>query len=214
MPCGATQGGRAMVERSDRMWSTGEGNGQSLHYSCPENPMNSMRRQNDRTLKEELPRSVGAQYATGHQWRNNSRKNEGMEPEQKQHRVTDGTGDGSKVQCCKEQYCIGTWNVRSMNQGKLEVVKQEMARVNVDILGISELKWTGMGEFNSDDLFIYYCGQESLRRNGVAIIVNKRAQNAVLGCNLKNDRMISVHFQGKPFNVTVIQAYAPNSNAE
>ena len=95
-----------------------------------------------------------------------------------------------------------------MNQGKLEVVKEEMARVNVDILGISELRWTGMGEFNSDDHYIYYCGQESLRRNGVAIIVNKRVLNAVPGCSLKNDRMISVHFQGKPFNITVIQAYA------
>ena len=101
-----------------------------------------------------------------------------------------------------------------MNQGKLEVVKQDMARVNVDILGISELKWTGMGEFNSDDHYIYYGGQESLRKNGVAIMVNKRIQNAVLGCNLKNDRMISVHFQGKPFNITVIQVYAPTSNAE
>ena len=101
-----------------------------------------------------------------------------------------------------------------MNQGKLEVAKQEMARVNIAILGISELKWTRMGEFNSDDHYIYYCGQESLRRNGVAIIVNKTVQNAVLGCNLKNDRMISVHFQGKPFNITVIQVYAPTSNAE
>ena len=101
-----------------------------------------------------------------------------------------------------------------MNQGKLEMVKQEMARVNVDILGISELKWTGMGEFNSDDHYIYYCGQKSLRKNGVAIMVNKRVRNAVLGCNLKNDRMISVHFQGKPFSITVIQVYAPTSNAE
>ena len=101
-----------------------------------------------------------------------------------------------------------------MNQGKLEVVKQEMARVNVDILGIRELKWTRMGEFNSDDHYIYYCGQESLRRNGVVIMVNKRVQNAVLGCNLKNDRMISVCFQGKPFNITVIQVYAPTSSAE
>ena len=101
-----------------------------------------------------------------------------------------------------------------MNQGQLEVVKQEMARGNVDILGISELKWTGMGEFNSDDHYIYYCGQESLRRNEVAIMVNKRVQNAVLGCSLKNQRMISVHFQGKPFNITVIQVYAPTSNAE
>ena len=101
-----------------------------------------------------------------------------------------------------------------MNQGKLEVVKQEMAKVNVDILGISELKWNGMGEFNSDDHYIYYCGQESFRRNGVAIIVNKRVRNAVLQCNLKNDRMLSVRFQGKPFNVTVIQVYAPTSNAQ
>ena len=124
------------------------------------------------------------------------------------------TGDGSKVRCCQEQYCIGTWNVRPMNQGKLEVVKQEMARMNVDILGISKLKWTGMGEFNSDDHYIYYCGHESLRRNRVAISVNKRVQNAVLGCNLKNNRMISVRFQGKPFNIMVIQAYAPTSNAE
>ena len=132
--------------------------------------MNSMKRQRDRTLKDELPRLVGA---TGDQWRNNSRNNEETKPKQKQHPVVDGTGGGSKVRCCKEQYCIGTWNVRSMNQSKLEVVKQEMARVNVDILGISELKWTGTGEFNSDDHYIYYCGQESLRRNGVAIIVNK-----------------------------------------
>ena len=101
-----------------------------------------------------------------------------------------------------------------MNEGKLEVVKQEMARVNIDIVGISELKWTGMGEFNSDVHYIYYCGQESLRRSGVAIIVKKRIRNAVLGCNLKNDRMISVHLQGKPSNITVIQVSAPTSNAE
>ena len=131
-------------------------------------------------MKDELPRLVGGQYATGEQWKTNSRKNEETEPKQKQHPVVDVTGDGSKVQCCKEQYCIGTWNVRSMNQGKLEVIKQEMARVNVDILGISALKWTGMGEYNSDDHCIYYCEQESLRRNGVALIVNKRVQNAVL----------------------------------
>ena len=124
------------------------------------------------------------------------------------------TGHRSKVQCCKEQYCIGTWNVRSMNQGKLEVVKQETARVNTNILGISQLKWTGMGEFNSEDHYIYYCGQESFRRNGVAITVNKRVQNAALGCNLKNDRMISVHFQGTPFNITVIQVYDLTTDAE
>ena len=106
----------------------------------------------------------------------------------------DVTDDRSKVRCCKEQYCIGIWNVRSMNQGKLEDVKQEMTRVNADILGISEIKWTGMGECNSDDHYIYYCGQEYLRRNGVAIMANKRVQNAVFGCNRKNDRMISVRF--------------------
>ena len=122
MPRGATQGRWVMVERSDRMWSTGEGNGKPLQYSCLENPMNSMRRQNDRTLKDELPRSVGAQYATGDQWRNNSRKNEGMEPKQKQHPVIVVIGDRSKVWCSKEQYCIGTWNVRSMNQGKLDQI--------------------------------------------------------------------------------------------
>ena len=108
---------------------------------------------------------------------------------------------------------MGTWNVRCMNQGKVEVVKQEMARVNVDILGVSELKWTVMGEFNSDDHYIYYCGQDSLRRNGLAIMVSKRVRNAVLGCNL-NNRMISVRFQDKSFNITVIQVYAPTSNAE
>ena len=161
-----------MVESADKMWSTREGNGKPLQYSCIENPMKSMKRQKDRTLKDELPRSVGAQYATGDQWRNNSRKNEETEPKQKQHPVVDVIGDGSKVQCCKDQYYIGTWNVRSMNQGKLEVVKQEMARLNIDILRINELQWTGMGEFNSDDHFIYYYEQESLRRNGVAIIVN------------------------------------------
>ena len=142
-----------------------------FQYSCLENPMNSMKRQKDRILKEEL---VNTLYATRDQWINNSRRNEGMEPKQKQYPDVDVTGDRSKVQCCKEQYCIGTWNVRFMNQGKLEVVKQEMARVNIDILGISKLRWTGMGEFNSDDHDIYYYVQESLRRNGVAIIVIKR----------------------------------------
>ena len=129
--------------------------------------MNSMKGQNDRILKGELPGSVGAQNATGDQWRNNSRKNEGMEPKQKQYPAVGVAGDRSKVRCCKEQYFIGSWKFRSVNQGKLEVVEQGMARVNVNILGISELKWTGMGEFNSDDHYIYYCGQESLRRNGI-----------------------------------------------
>ena len=156
--CRAAQGGRVMVERSDKMWSTGKGNGKPLQYSSLENPMNSMKRQKDRTLKDELHRSVGSQYAMGDQWRNNSRKNEETKTKQKQHPAVDVTGDGSKVQCCKEQYYIRTWNVRSMNQGKLEVVKQEMGRVNINILGISDLKWTGMGEFNSDDHYIYYYG--------------------------------------------------------
>ena len=117
-----------------------------------------MKSQKDRTLKDELPRLVGAQYTTGDQWRNNFRKNEETEQKQKQHPVVDMTGDGSKVRCYKEQYCIGTWNVRSMNQGTLEVDKREMARVNINILGISELKWTGISEFNSDDHYIYYSG--------------------------------------------------------
>ena len=201
-----------MLESTEKMWSTGEGNGKPLEYSCLENPMNSMKRQKDKTLKDELPRLVGARYATGDKWRNNFRKTE--DTKQKQYPVVDVTGDRSKIRCCKEQYCIGTWNVRSMNQGKLEVVKQEMARVNVDIVGISELKWTGMGEFNSDGHYIYYCGQESLGINGVAIIVNKRVCIAVFGCNLKNERMISVGFQDKPFNITGIQTYALTSNAE
>ena len=134
------------MESSDKMWSTGDGNGKPLQYSCLENPINSMKRQKDMTLKGKLPRSVGTQHATGEDWRNSSRKNEEAEPKQKQP-VVDVTGDGSKSQCYKEQYCRGTWNVKSVNQGKLEVVKQEMARVNVDILGISNLKWTGMGKF-------------------------------------------------------------------
>ena len=116
--------------------------------------MNSMKTQRNMTLKDELPRSVGTQYPTGEEWRNNSRKNEETESKQKQHPAVDVTGDGNKVRCYKEQYFIGTWNVRSMNQGKLKVVKEEMARMNIDILGISELKWTGMGEFNSDDHYI------------------------------------------------------------
>ena len=176
--------------------------------------MNSMKRQKDMALKDELPKLVGGQYATGEEWRNNSRNNEETDPKWKQPPAVDVIGDGNKLWCSKEQYCIGTWNVGSMYQGKLEVVKQEMARVNIDILVISELKWTGMGEFNSDDHYIYYWGQEWLRRNGVALIVNKRVWNAVLGCNLKNYRMISVHFQVKLFNITVIQVYAPATNAE
>ena len=133
---------------------------------------NSMKRKKDMILKDEFWRSGGAQYANGEEWRNNSRKNEETEPKQKQHPVVDVTRDGSKVWCSKEHYCIGTLDVRSMNQGKLEVIKQEMASVNIDILGISELKWMRTLKFNSDDHYIY-CGQESLRRNGIALIVNK-----------------------------------------
>ena len=171
MPCRATQDGQVMLESSDKTWSTGEGNGKPLHYSCLKNLMNSMKKQKVRTLKDELPRSGGTQYATGDQWRNNSRKNEETEP--KKNPVVDVTGDGSKAQGCKEQCCIGTWNVRSMSQGKLEVVKQEMARVNINILGISELKigpeWANLIHMT----IISTTGQESLRRNGVAIMVNK-----------------------------------------
>ena len=140
MLCRATQDGLVMVESSDKTWSTGEENGKLLQYSCLENPMNSTKRQKDMTLKDDLPRFVGAQYATGEEWKNNSRKNKEMEPTGKQCPVADVTGNGSKVQCSKEQHCTGTWNVRSMQQGKLEAVKQEMARVNIDVLGISELK--------------------------------------------------------------------------
>ena len=130
-----------------------------------------------------------------------------MEPKQTQYPAVDMTGDRSKVQCYKEQYCIGTWNVRSMNQGKLEVVKQETARVNINILGINELKRTGMGEFHSEDYYIYYFRQESLIRNGIAIIINKSLKCSTLD-EISNDRKISVCFQGKPFNNTVIQVYA------
>ena len=160
------------------------------------------------TLKDELLRSVGAQYATEEQWGNKSRKNEETEPKHKHYPVVDVTDNGSKVRCCKEQYCIGTWNVKSMNKGKLKVVKQYMVRVNIDSLVISELKQTRMGKFNSADHYSYYYGQESLRKSEVPVIVNKRVQNAALGCNLKNDRMISVHFQGKLFKITIIQVYA------
>ena len=155
MPCRATQDKWIVVESPDRMQSTGVGNGKPLQYSCLENPVNDMKRQKDMTLNEELPRSVGAQYATGKEWRTSSRRNEEAKPKPKQHSTVVVSGDGSKVQHCKEQYCIGIWNVRSTNQGKLYVVKQETARMNIDILGISELKLKGMGKYNSDNHFIY-----------------------------------------------------------
>ena len=152
MPGGANQDGWVMVERSDRMWSTGEGMANHFSILALKTPWTVWKGKKIWHWKMNSPGcSVGVQYATGEEWRNNSGKNEEMEPKWKQHPVVNVTGDGSEVQCCKEQYCIGSWNVRSTNQGKLEVVKQEMARVNIDNLGISELKWTGMGEFNSDD---------------------------------------------------------------
>ena len=168
------------------------------------------------TLKDESPRSEGVQYTTGEERRTTSRprKNDVARPKQKWCSAVDVSGNESKIWCCKKQYCIGTWNVRSMNQGKLHLVKHEMLRITIGIVGISELKWTGMSEFNSDDHYIYYCGQESQRRNGVALIINKTVQNAVLGFNLKNDRMILISFQGKPFSITVIQVYPPTTDAE
>ena len=155
MLCRASQDERVMVEISDKTWATGEGNGKPLQYSCIENPMSSMKRQKDRTMKDKLPRSVGTQYTPGDQCRTHFRTHEETEPKQKQPPVGDVPGEGSKARCCKEQ-CIGTWGVRSMNQGKLEVVKQEMARVNIDISGISEIKWTRMGEYNSDDHYVFW----------------------------------------------------------
>ena len=167
MLCRATQDRWLMVESSDKMWPTGEENETSR------TPRTVWKNKKIGHWKMNLPGRLGAQYATGDQWRNNSRKNEGTEPKWKQQPVVDVTGDGSKVWCCKEQYCIGGWNVRSMNQYKLEVVKQKLARVNTDIVGISKLKCTGMDEFNSDDRYNYCHRQESLRRYGVALIVNK-----------------------------------------
>ena len=167
-----------------------------------------MKKHRDMILEDEPPMSESVPYPTGEEQKtitNRSRKNEATGPKQKWNSVVNVSGGENKVWLCKEQYCIRIWNLRFMNQGKSDVVQQEMAKVNIDILGISELKWTRMGEFNSDDHYIYYCGQESLGRNGVALVVNWRVQNTVLGYSLKKDRIILVHFQGKPFNITVIQ---------
>ena len=156
------------------MCSTGEGNGKPLQYSCLENPIDSMKRQNDRILKEELPRSVGAQYAIGDKWRNNPRKNEGMEPKQKQYPVVDGTGDRSKVQYCKEQYCIGTWNVRFMNQGKLEVVKHpSMPRSNTTNVRFHRLPATRHGHATTSD-FAHACAKSSDRGKTGIIACNRQ----------------------------------------
>ena len=205
MPCRAIQDRQLIVETSDKMWSTGEGNGKPPRYTCHENLMNCIKGQKYLAPKDESPRSEGVQYVTEEEQRritNRLRMNKAAGPKQIRCSVVDVSGNESKIWCCKEQYCIGTWNVRSMNQGKLDVVKQEMVRINTDILGINELKWMGMGKFNSEKHYIYYCGQESHRRNGVALIINKRVQNTGLGYNLKNDRMISVHLQGRTFNIT------------
>ena len=187
------------MRSSDTVWSTGGGNGKPLQYSCLENPMNSMKRERHMTPKDEpLPGwKVSSMLLgkSGGQFTNSSRKNEVAGPKWKLHSVVDMSGGKSVVQSWKEQYCRGTWNIRFTNQGKLDMIEQEIARVNINILGISELKCMGMGEFNSDDHYVYYCGQEFLRKNGVALIDNRRIQNAVLGWNLKNDRMSSAHFQ-------------------
>ncbi|XP_026531659.1 craniofacial development protein 2-like [Notechis scutatus] len=168
------------------------------------------------TLEVEPLRSEGVQYATGEEQRastSNARKNKATGPKLKGRSAVDVSGGERKVRCYKDLHSIGTWNVRSMNQGKLDMVKQEMTRLNIDISGISKLKWIGVGEFNSDDHQVYYCGQESLRRNEVAFIVNKRVGKAILGYNPQNDRIISVRIQGK-FNITVVQVYAPTTLAE
>ena len=164
MPCRATQDGWVTVESSGKMWPTGEGNGKQLQHLCLENAMNSMKRQKDMTLKDELPRLVDVQCATGEERRNSSRRNEEAKPKQKWCQVVDVSGGESKVQCCKEQYCIGTWNVKPTNQGKLEEIEWEMTSVsvNTEILGISWLKWTTTCEFNSADHYIYYCGKAAL----------------------------------------------------
>ena len=209
MPCRATQDGWVTVESSDKLSGkfTGEGNGKPLQYTSHGNTMNCIKRQKGTTPKD------------GQEASNVLLGKRGGQPlitSERMKQLGQSRNDAQLWMCrrCKEQYRTGTWNVRSMDQGKLDMVKQEMARVNIKILGISELIWTGMGEFNTDDHYIYYCGQESLRRNGVALIINKRVQNSVFGFNLTNDRMISVCIQGKPFNITVIQVYAAITNAK
>ena len=205
-----------IVKSYEKIWASEGGNGSPLHYSCPETSMNNMKRQNCMILEDEPPRFESVQHGSGEEWRvitNSSRKNEMAVPKQKWCSVVDGSDGENKVWYWKEQYCIETWNVRSMNQRNLDVLKQETARVNMDILEIHELKWMRMGKFNSEDHYIYYCGQESLQRNGVAIIANKRLWNTVIGYILKNDRMISVCFQGKLF-ITVVQVCVPTTDEE
>ena len=217
MLCRATQDGWVIAESSDKMWSTGEGNGKLLQYNGHENLINCIKGQKDMTLKDESLRFQGVQYATGEERRritNSPRMYEVAGPKWIRQSVVDVSADKSKIWCHKEQYCPGTWNIRPMNQGKLDMVKEEMVRININILGIGELTWVRIDEFNSDDHYIYYCGQGSHRRNGVAFKINKTVWNIVIGCNLKNDRMISIPFQGKTFNNTTIQVYAPITSAK
>ncbi|XP_063166779.1 craniofacial development protein 2-like, partial [Candoia aspera] len=167
--------------------------------------------------EDETPRSEDGQNATGEEQRMSStspRCDDAASSKPEGRLAADGAGGERRIRCSKDQHTIGTWNVRSMSQGKLDVVIGEMSRLKIDILGISELKWTGMGHFTSNDHQIYYCGQEDHRRNGVAFIINSKVAKAVLGYNPKNDRMISIRIQGKPSNITVIQIYAPTTNAE
>ena len=172
--------------------------------------------QKDMTSKDESPRSEGVKYATGEgrEITTTPRMNELTGPKQIWHSVVDVSGDESKIWCCKEQHCIGTWNATSMNQGKLDMLKQEMVRININILWISKQKWMETGKFNSDNNCIYYCGQKPHRRNGVALIINKRVWNTVLGFSLHNDKIILVCFQGKPFKITVTQVYASTTDAK
>ena len=198
--CRDTQDWRVVVKSSDQSWSTGWGNGKPLQDSCCKNPMNSRNRQKVMKQGHEPPQSqkVSNMLLGKSGGKSLIVPKRGMSgPKWKWCSVVDMSGGEREACCCKEQYCIVTWNVRSVNQGKLDMVTQEMARLNLNILGINELKWMGMGEFSSDDHYIYYQGQESLKRNWIALIVNKRVQNAVLGWNLKNDRRILVCFQGR-----------------
>ena len=217
MPCRATQNRWVMVESSDKKWSTGEGNNKTPQYSILEYPTNSMKRQKDRTLKDELPRSVGA----WEKQKNSSRRNEEAEPKRKQHPVVDASGGESKVRCCKEQYCKTKQNKqRTILHRNLECQVHESnwkwsnRRWQEWTLTLgNQLTKTDLNEWvNSDDHYIYYNGQKSLRSNGIALIVNKRVWNSVLQCNLKSDWMICL--QDKPFKIPVIQVYVPTTDAE
>ena len=214
MPCRAAQDGWVVVESSDKTWSIGEGNGKPLQHSCLENAMNSMKKRNDTTLKEGLQVGRCLVYYRRRAG-NSSRGTKRLSQSGNNAQLWMLSGGETKVQCCKEKDCRGTRDIRSMNQGKLIYLGQtRVGKSEIDILRIRTLKWKTVGEINSGDHHICYCGRESHRRNGVALTVNKRARNAVLGCSLKNNRLILVCFQGKPFSSTLIQVYAPATNAE